>query len=550
MFTKKENINQEFVISPTNNEPATLTEPTPTPPQPRTGKKKMWIVSAIIALLILAAISYLLVFKDSKTTTTAQKVVGLSELRVGSLDGPIGTDYVYPKPIGAGLSLSIDLQIFEGLVGYSNQKISPLLAKSWKNPDDQTWVFTLKPGVTFQNGKPMTADDVKKSLDSIIANEDWNYFFTTIDTVAATDKQTITITTKSPDPLLLNRLVYGFVFSENDDQTLSGTGPYSFDTPATPTETEASLTAYSNYHQGTPLAKKLRFTVFEDTEALNTALKQNKIDIGKDLQDQKLASALAAKNFKTQNSEDAGTYGLTLNLTKSNSPLAKKQVREALAYAIDRQAFLQEDQSSRVPSNYILPKSVVGFDESAKLPSKDIAKVKKLLAEAGYTKDQKLSYIYIEGIQTAAPFIIKQLNDAGFGVDAVAFESPDEFVAAANDGRYDILGLSFASDIGDGIDFFSSQLSSSSGQFPSVDDAVFENMITQAEEAFQANDHISKVQEINRYAAENYLWIPLSQGVSSYYYQKDLNLTLDSKVGASALNYWKIGKLQNYSVTK
>src|SRR6185437_12446738 len=134
-------------------------------------------------------------------------------------------------------------QFFETLytVTPDGKGVKPWLATSYDlSPDKLTYTFHLRPGVKFHNGQPMTADDVKFSLeDAAAAKQGWGYIDAAIKSVTAKDPLTVVVTTKYPwAPLLAdialfsNAIVpknFGGMTKEKFYQHPIGTGPFMFD---------------------------------------------------------------------------------------------------------------------------------------------------------------------------------------------------------------------------------------------------------------------------------------------------------------------------------
>lgn len=516
------------------------------------GNSKMkMIVLAIIGVLVIALLAgaafALFGKKDAKTAKTQTFVADIALLRVGGVDGPVGADTIYPNEAAAQMSLQLDFQVYEGLVGYSNQKIVPLLATSWTNPDNNTWVFKIKDGVKFQNGQVLTAQDVKTSLERQMKDEYWGQYTQTISAITANGNE-VTIKTSAPDSLLLNRLVYGFIAKENADKTFSGTGAYTVDVANSKTEDKTRLVAFDGYHQGRPKVRSVQFTVYKDSESIVKDLSSGSLDYATVSKDEATAKTLATKGYASSTFDATGAYGLTLNMIKANSPLQKLEVRQALNYAMDRATYLAKDPSS-TPSAYIVPITVVGYDETAKFPEFNAAKAKELVAKAGYPNGVPLTYNYIKGIQDEAVDITKVLNASGFKITAKAYASPKEFVKANSTGDYDMFGGAFSSDLGDGLDIFTNILGSKTSQFPSYNNAAFDKLLSDASQAFKPEDHVKKVQEINRYTKDNALWVPISVGATTVYYRSNYTYTLDAVNGLAGVYLWKLGESQTSSVS-
>jgi peptide/nickel transport system substrate-binding protein len=107
------------------------------------------------------------------------------------------------------LTVNYFINLYDTLTRWDNTlKLQPGLATSWKQINDTTWDFTLRQGVKFHDGTPLTAEDVKATLDrNIVPGKTVvNSGFTTIGSVSIVDPSTIRIVSQKPDPLLLVRL--------------------------------------------------------------------------------------------------------------------------------------------------------------------------------------------------------------------------------------------------------------------------------------------------------------------------------------------------------
>ena len=116
----------------------------------------------MILRLILAAVLALLLPLEATAQTPKRGgtlVVGLSQ------DLP-GLD---PHPSTSTITYQVLSLVYQGLVDFDRDlKIKPVLAESWTtSADGKTWTFKLRKGVKFHNGRPLTANDVKFSLDRI-----------------------------------------------------------------------------------------------------------------------------------------------------------------------------------------------------------------------------------------------------------------------------------------------------------------------------------------------------------------------------------------------
>jgi peptide/nickel transport system substrate-binding protein len=122
---------------------------------------------------------------------------------------------VFPNSAAEFNDVVFNNNVFEGLGRVVGGEVKPALATSWTNPDNSTWRFKLRNKVKFHNGDSFTAADVKYSIDEALKNNWPNAFnLGTVKSVTVVDDYTVDIKTTTPDPVLLNRLVFAFIVSE------------------------------------------------------------------------------------------------------------------------------------------------------------------------------------------------------------------------------------------------------------------------------------------------------------------------------------------------
>src|SRR6266403_3270879 len=107
------------------------------------------------------------------------------------------------------LTVNYFYNLYDTLTRWDNtMRLQPGLATSWKNVNETTWEFTLRQGVKFHDGAPLTVEDVKATLERNLqaGKTVVQPGFATIEAVQVTGPTTIRVSTKKPDPLLLVRM--------------------------------------------------------------------------------------------------------------------------------------------------------------------------------------------------------------------------------------------------------------------------------------------------------------------------------------------------------
>jgi len=238
--------------------------------------------------------------------------------------------------------------VFEGLTRFdSTGAVIPGLAKSWEISDNGlTYTFTLNDGVTFHDGTTMDAEDVKFSLDRILADDSTNAqkaLYEAIEEVKVIDATTVDITLSEPNGNMLFNLAWGdavIVAPESIDaikQTPIGTGAFKFDSWTQGDKIE--LSRYEDYW-GTPaILSSATFKFISDPTAALGAMMAEDIDVFSGFPaPENLPQFEADPRFQVLVGSTEGETILSTN--NKQPPFDNIKVREALAHAIDRQAII------------------------------------------------------------------------------------------------------------------------------------------------------------------------------------------------------------------
>jgi peptide/nickel transport system substrate-binding protein len=292
-------------------------------------------------------------------------------------------------------TMVVNSNIFDALLSRDRDlKVVNRLATSYENVNPTTWRFLLRKNVKFHNGEPFNAECVKFSFERIFApgsKSTQKGWFNTIDRVEVVDEHTVNMVTKNPDPILPARLTMFFVvppkyLKEVGDQEFNmkpvGTGPFKF--VSWQRDNKIVLHRNENYWEGPPAIQELVFRAMPETQARVAALQTGELDIATYIPPD-LAEPLTGKgDFRFESALSARIIHLKLS-NLQDTPLKNKKVRQAINYAIDREALIKhilKGYGEPIPS--FVPKIVWGFDPNVKAYNYDPEKAKKLLGEAGF----------------------------------------------------------------------------------------------------------------------------------------------------------------------
>jgi peptide/nickel transport system substrate-binding protein len=283
--------------------------------------------------------------------------------------------------------------IYDALVRKDEHfNLQPALATSWERPDALTWVFHLRSGVHFHDGKPLTADDVAWSIRSM---SDGTLLtgkagaFASVDRVSASNPLTVTVHTKEPYAALLFNLsdgLFGVVekgAARDEGLHPVGTGPFRFVNQVQ--DKDVVLERNADYWAGAAKIQRLRFEVVPDTITTALEMKKGSGDAESNVLTLDMVHALQNQpNLRTEFAP--GSIVIYANLNVNDPALHDKRVRQAIACAMDRPALIDALWRGQARlADSLLPPGHWARSEDTQLPQypHDVARAVKLLDEAG-----------------------------------------------------------------------------------------------------------------------------------------------------------------------
>lgn len=326
------------------------------------------------------------------------------------------------------------LLAYEPLMYWSQDGLQPALAEDWELANGNTELkITLREGVTFADGDPVTAEAVKASIEYCVS-KGMQPAFKGVTGVTVEGPTHLTITSESANPMLDQMMSQGYgcgmIISPKGlqapdeltvDNPSAGGGAYVYDPAQSVAGDHYTYTANPDYYdKGKQHYKKVTLRVISNPQAALNALTTDQVD-------------LTIGDFTTtQQAEAAGVQiawtpfvmnGISLIDRKGevSKPLGDVRVRQAINYAIDRKAIAES-----LLGKYGTPTSqpaAPGFDMHSKDAEKayeyDPEKAKKLLAEAGYPDGFELPLLSVKfaGIDILTQAIQPQLEAVGIKIN-------------------------------------------------------------------------------------------------------------------------------------
>lgn len=396
--------------------------------------KKKQLLSGVMALLLSAS---LCACGGSKTAEGTSEAAGESSEAETSNTLSEGT----PVPGGsvvygmtqdlASLDPHVDtdagtrdvvFNLYEGLVKpTSDGGFIPAVASDYIISDDaKTYTFTLRDGITFHDGTPVTIEDVKYSIDRYAEIQgESSAFSSLVDSVEVQDDKTLVVNLKESYSEFLPMMTIAIIPQSNEDPAGNpiGTGPFKY-VSYTPGQ-NLELEKYDGYWQeGVPSLDSVEFKFIADVDTAFVELQAGTIDILKYL------TSAQAETLGDDYNIVQGSMNLVhaMYLNSAYEPLSKTEVRQALCYAVDRDAinnFIFGGKSHIIGSHMIPAMSKYYEPEAETVYSYDPEKAKELLADAGYADGFDLEITvpssYSQHVDSAQ-IIADELSQVGINV--------------------------------------------------------------------------------------------------------------------------------------
>jgi peptide/nickel transport system substrate-binding protein len=355
-------------------------------------------------------------------------------------------DWGYPSPYahysrGPGyIRMSL---IFETLVWKNATEFAPQLAYEWSyNEEENSYTFKLREKVKWHDGTDFTAQDVVFTYQY---TEEHPYQWvdnSIVDSVQALDQHTVKLYLSQPyapflqdvagaQPIMPKHIWENVTVPEEflTPEAVIGTGPYKLADYSKEHGTYL-YQANDSYYLGQPAVKEIRFVKIA-AEMTPAALKESSVD---------------SASIPAEVVEDMEAAGLTvitsppswngkLTINHREEPLSSKKLRQALAYAIDRQALVQVvfRGNAIAGSPGMMPPTSVWYNPDTPQYEYDPAKARQLIEELGYNRLDngyfardgqllKLSLIAAADYKDLGQFITQQLEQVGIDIDFQTLE--------------------------------------------------------------------------------------------------------------------------------
>lgn len=328
-------------------------------------------------------------------------------------------------------AIMASMSMFDTLLDpYSGEYESRVAERYEVSEDGITYTFYLRDGVTFHDGTAVTAADVKYSIENNMNSPLHAVYSDGLKEINVIDDKTVEVIAEDPNSLVLYNLAHIYILpselhssmtSEEFAKNPIGCGPYKF--VSKNVSGEIVMEAYEDYYRGAASIKHLKGYSYSDDYSRSIALENGEVDIAR-VNDEAAPSLEANEDTQVIYSKNEIIQFLVLNTTVE--PLDNPKVREAIAYAIDREMIVKAMYPETGYVNSILcAPAMQGYTEDVPTYEYNPDKAKELLEEAGVQtpcdlgtldimqRDTSVAEIVQSNLEAIGLNVTIQMNDTG-----------------------------------------------------------------------------------------------------------------------------------------
>lgn len=423
---------------------------------------------------------------------------------------------------------------------------APGLAEKASSPDPTTWVYDLRPGVRFHDGKVMTADDVVYSLGRQMNPDNaaaWAQVFQNVSAITKSGPLQVTVKLKKPDSQFPQYMASaaGVVASKAGVEAagknygttggLACTGPFQLGTWNKGQSIE--LNRFDGYWGTRAKAKKAVFRILTDPSARTNAMLSGEVDGGYLIPTESYARLRGSGMGTLYFGEGLST--VNVNVTNMKGPLGDLRVRRALSLAIDRTGFVKAGLAGAgTVTNSLTTRAAwaAAPDATRKtafdgLPptGQDIEQAKALIKEAGATGKSLTMATSAIGQDVSLLATAVQAAGTRIGLDIrLRTIAPNAFTALFTDPEarkgIDMFPLTYYDSITDPLDLLSNFKTGAYMNFAGYSDPRYDRLVDQAAAVYPVAERLDIEAKLQHLASEQLLWIPVAEWPTAVFLSK------------------------------
>jgi peptide/nickel transport system substrate-binding protein len=434
---------------------------------------------------------------------------------------PSGSNDIY--------SGNVNVHLFDRLFDYdATGRVIPVIAESYEAQDSVTYSFTIRRGIRFHNGEEVTPGDVAFSLILAAESAGFSHYYGAIDTDSFTiDGQTVTFRLKAPNASFFPglALVGAGIFSAaayaaSDADTWNrapvGSGPFRFDSAG---GDAVVLKRFDDYAFHKPVYTTLTFRSITDSAARARELSEGTVDIAAALSLDDAARIRDSKTVTIHRVVDNSTTYIAFNC--SAPPFDDQRVREAVAYALDVPALVEEVfRGLGAPAAGPVPPGIKYADKNIRARGQNLDRARELLAESGYPGKLAFTIMVNEDPNRIKALGVAATQLKGAGIDMTVRSLPWEAYAAfLHSEPYDAMCIGWSTQVNDPdvalYGPFSSTSIGTGSNYARYESAAMDSLLEQGRITRDGPEREDIYRRIQQLIASDIPWVPL-------YYQTKL----------------------------
>lgn len=315
--------------------------------------------------------------------------------------------------------------IYDALVKYEGNpaEIKPWLAESWEvSEDGKSWTFHLVGNAKFHNGDPVDAEAVRYSFErGLKLNKGVAWMlkdFLAPEDIEVVDERTIRFNLNSPYSAFLSFLPWWYIVNPNEvkahevdgdygqawlTENAAGSGPFKI--KRWEQNVLYEVEAVADYWKGWPQGEENRpggviYRIIREPAAQKAALLRGEADIVEGLTPDDYQQLANQKGITIQDHPGMTTFSIKFNTQRG--PTADKNLRKAIAYALDYDGLVQIYNGAAVLQTSPFPDALEGHISVPNLPRKNLEKAKEYLSQSAYPNGGlTLEYYHVAGLEEA-----------------------------------------------------------------------------------------------------------------------------------------------------
>ena len=409
----------------------------------------------------------------------------------------------------------------------------PQLATKWGYVNDTTGYYEIRDDMKWSDGQPLTAEDVAWTMNAVKKDKPSGTFYgqlANLDTAKAVSKTRVEFTLTKPDSSIVDEIgfwgniVPKHVFEKADsvatfpndgkDGGWVSAGPYKLS--AVQVGQSYTLDRVDDYplvEGGTPLSAKVVYRVFPDVNTEILALQSGEVDaIANALPPAQVAKLKSTSGITVTEAVGLGYAHMTYNM--KNPVLAKLEVRQALAHAVDYDAIRKvvlQGQAVSTGSSPLMPVLKDYYDKSIKEYSFDTDEARSLMEKAGYTAGSdgmfpvkfRLIYSLQDSVTSQWATLVKDsAAKAGIPIELQGTER-NTYLAMTNKGDFDIYAGNFAIMDDPVTNMTLAYLPGGAINYTYVDDAKLNDLIAQGAATTDKKEKVKLMREAAKIVRDN-----------------------------------------------